>query len=241
MVRKGLWLVVLAIVLCLTVVFWSYRDTVSQVAVNTRVIALTYDDGPNPPHTQALLDLLRDEGVRATFFVKARNVEAFPEAFLATASAGHEIGNHSYHHRAMTDAGTQPMYEEVQRANAIIERELGYSPKIFRPPYGLQGPGLRRALAEHGMRSILTSAHGLDWELEDARAIADKVLEGIAPGGIVLLHDGHGDVDDPLAQNSRAPTVAATKMIIDALREQGYTFATVSELLALAGAESNLP
>lgn len=212
---------------------YSYRGVVFEVPVQSKVVALTYDDGPNPPHTQALLGLLEAKAVKATFFVKGRNVEAFPEELLAIARAGHEIGNHSYHHKPMLDFSRETMREEVQRAGRAIEQVLGYAPSIFRPPYGAQGVGLQRTLSELQLTSVAMSANGLDWELTDAQSIADKVLEDVRPGGIVLLHDGHGDVDDPQSQHSRAASVAATGIVIDALRAQGYRFLTVSELLGL--------
>ncbi|MFK7978326.1 MAG: polysaccharide deacetylase family protein [Halioglobus sp.] len=237
MIRKSLLFLaaflVLGIVLILAVGSYSYRGAISEVAVAGKVVALTYDDGPNPPHTQSLLALLGAEGVKATFFVKARNAEAFPDDLLAIARAGHEIGNHSYHHRPMASFNKSNMLEEVQRSGEIIERIVGYAPTLFRPPYGMQGIGLQQALTELELDSILMSTHGLDWELDSGRTIADKVLEGVKPGGIILLHDGHGDVDDPGAQKSRAASIVATKLVIDELRAQGFTFATVSELLAM--------
>lgn len=237
MVQKGLLfialLVALAIVLALAVGIYSYRGAVSQVTVDSKVVALTYDDGPNPPHTQSLLALLGAEGVKATFFVKAKNVEAFPEDLLAIARAGHEIGNHSYHHRPMVDFSQANVFEEVKRSGEIIQEVVGYTPTLFRPPYGLQGVGLQKALSALQLDSILMSANGLDWELDDGQAIADKILEAVEPGAIMLLHDGHGDVDDPQSQDSRAASIVATKLVIDALRSQGYDFLTVSELLAM--------
>ena len=127
----------------------------------------------------------------------------------------------------------EDMREEVVRSNLLIENVLGYQPVLFRPPYGVQGPGLKRTLDELDMISIIMSDHGSDWEVTDPRLIANAVLESVAPGSIVLLHDGHGDVDDPLAQDSRAATVVATGMIIEALKEEGYQFATVGELLEM--------
>ena len=179
------------------VMFWSYSDAVVSVPLDEKVVALTYDDGPNPPHTQALLDMLAQHGVRATFFLKGRNVEAFPESVRAVAQAGHEIGNHSYSHRPMLSLSKSSMREELVRTGDLVEHLLGQRPLLFRPPYGLQGPGLKMALDELGMPSILMSSNGADWEETDPRLIASKVLESIQPGAIILLHDGHGDVDEP--------------------------------------------
>ena len=220
--------------LMVTLIVWSYSKVVVTVPVTTKVVALTYDDGPNPPHTQALLDMLGQHGVPATFFLKGRNVEAFPDAVRAVAQAGHEIGNHSYSHRPMISLRTSVMREELVRTGDLIEKILGQRPVLFRPPFGVQGPGLKMALDELDMTSILMSSHGTDWKETDPERIASQILESIEPGGIILLHDGHGDVADPAAQASRAPSVAATGMLIEELKSRGYQFVTVSELMAMS-------
>lgn len=242
--RKALLLFFLLIALIVIGVFavarYSYSGAIFEVSLadsEDKVVALTYDDGPNPPHTQALLLLLAARDVKATFFVKGRNVAAFPDELLAIAEAGHELGNHSYDHKPLVAFGENAILEELQRAAEVIERVVGYKPVLFRPPYGAQGVGLQRALSRLQLKSIVMSANGLDWELSDARSIADALLADVRPGGILLLHDGHGDVDDPLAQNSRAASVEATAIVIDTLRSQGYRFVTVTDLLALAKKE----
>jgi peptidoglycan-N-acetylglucosamine deacetylase len=235
MLKKLLAAIVMVVFLLGAVLFWSYNDAVVSVPLDEKLVALTYDDGPNPPHTQAMLELLALHGVKATFFLKGRNVEAFPESVLAVAQAGHEIGNHSYSHRPMLSLSKSAMREELVRAGDAIEQVLGQRPVLFRPPYGLQGPGLKMALEDLGMPSILMSDHGLDWEETDPELIASRVLESIGPGAIILLHDGHGDVDEPTAQQNRAPSVAATGMIIEELKTRGYRFVTISELMAAAG------
>lgn len=233
MIRKIMGVLGVVLVTLCAVFFWSYSKVVITVPVTEKVVALTYDDGPNPPHTQALLDVLARHGVMATFFLKGRNVEAFPDSVLLVASAGHEIGNHSYSHRPMLSLSKSDMLEEVVRTNVLIENLLGYEPVLFRPPYGIQGPGLKLALDELGMSSILMSTNGTDWEHTDPQQIASEVLENIEPGSIILLHDGHGDVDLPESQDSRTATVAATGIIIEALKDQGYRFTTVGELMAM--------
>ncbi|NQX90210.1 MAG: polysaccharide deacetylase family protein, partial [Halioglobus sp.] len=149
--------------------------------------------------------------------------------------AGHEIGNHRYMHRPMLSLRESVMREELSQANALIHQELGVEPDLFRPPYLAQGVGLKLALSELHMDSILASNHGLDWQERHPQRIADKVLDGIAPGAIILLHDGDGDgdgdVDDPMAQSSRAPTAAATGIIIETLKARGVLFSTVGGLM----------
>lgn len=223
----------LMIVLCSTL-WWSYSETIASVTVTEKVIVLTYDDGPNPPHTQAMLETLDQYGVKATFFLKGQNAQAFPELVQAIAKAGHEIGNHSYSHQMMMGTSKSAAIEELVRTNKILESITGLQPRLFRPPYGAQGPGVKLALEQLQMTSILMSGHGSDWEHTVPALIANEVLESVQPGGIVLLHDGHGDVDSPASQASRAASVVATGTIIESLSAQGYRFVTVGELLQLA-------
>ncbi|NND68378.1 MAG: polysaccharide deacetylase family protein [Halioglobus sp.] len=213
---------------------WIYSNSLLRVETAEKAIALTYDDGPNPPHTQALLELLAQRKVKATFFLKGRNVEAFPELAAQVVAQGHEVANHSYHHYAMGALRKEEMLAELVRVNELILVTTGVQPSLFRPPFGIQGAGLKRALDELGMLSVLADASGTDWEVTDARQVADLVLADVGPGSIVLLHDGHGDVDGPDEQDSRAHSVAATALIIDELRAKGYRFVTVSELVGLA-------
>jgi peptidoglycan/xylan/chitin deacetylase (PgdA/CDA1 family) len=223
------------LVLCvLSVVYWCYSDVVFRAAVNEKVVAITFDDGPNPPYTAALLDMLARYNVPATFFMKGKNVEAFPNDVLAVANAGHEIGNHSYYHKPMLAFSAAAYVEEISRTNRALADILGQAPRLFRPPYGAQGIGLTLALQELGMDSIGMNAIGNDWELTDPEAIAAAILDNIGPGAIILLHDGHADVDDPHAQNSRAASVFAAQLIIETLHSQGYRFVSTSELLAMS-------
>ena len=233
MVRTIIAISVAFICAVIAVFLWSYSAAIVTVPVTEKVVALTFDDGPNPPHTQALLDTLDQHSVKATFFLKGHHVEAFPESVRAVAQAGHEIANHSYSHLPMLSFSKSEMLNELVRTNQLIEDLLDYQPDLFRPPYGVQGPGLKMALDELNMTSILISTHGLDWEVNDPELIANTVLESIEPGSIILLHDGHGDVTDPNAQDSRAASVQSTTIIIETLKAQGYRFATVGELIAL--------
>ena len=220
-----------------TLGMWSYSDTISSVKLTEKVVALTYDDGPNPPHTAALLQLLEKENVRATFFPKGKNVAAFPESARAIVAAGHEVANHSYKHMPMTTLSKDVAMAEILRADEVLETVMGVKTNLFRPPFGVQSLGVKRALTDLGKTSVLMSAIGNDWEVFEPQAIADAVLVDVEPGAIILLHDGHGDVDDPHQQIGRAGSVEATRIIIETLRGEGYRFLTVGELIALGSTE----
>jgi peptidoglycan/xylan/chitin deacetylase (PgdA/CDA1 family) len=231
MIKKILFSIGAISIALVAIGYWSYADAVISVPTDQKWVALTYDDGPNPPDTQALLKVLDKHQVKATFFMKGRNVEAFPEAVRAVAAAGHEIGNHSYEHKPMLSFAKTGYRDEILKTNRALKRILNYSPTLFRPPYGAQGVGLKLALQELQMKSIIMGAAGSDWEETDPRVIADTVLADVHPGTIILLHDGHGDVQDPDTQNSRSASVTATELIIEALHARGYQITTVGELL----------
>jgi peptidoglycan/xylan/chitin deacetylase (PgdA/CDA1 family) len=233
MLRKLVLASLLILAIFFSFIYWLYSDTISQVTVSVPVVALTYDDGPNPPYTENLLDLLEKHDVKATFFPKAENIEAFPEAAIALVEGGHEIGNHSYYHQPMSSTSQAPRMAEVEHANQVIYRVMGIRAKLFRPPFGIQGIGLKRALKELEMTSILMDSAGNDWEETNPAKIAQSILESVQPGSIILLHDGHGDIGKPTRQDSRAATVDASRIIIETLRKQGYRFLTISELLVL--------
>ncbi|MDG2048356.1 MAG: polysaccharide deacetylase family protein [Halioglobus sp.] len=234
MFRKIIVYVALMIMIFVAILLWAYSGAIVKAPVTEKLVALTYDDGPNPPHTQNLLGMLNRHSVKVTFFPKGQNIEAFPESVRAIVREGHEIGNHSYSHNPMVSLSKTDMLEELVLSNRLIENLVGYEPVLFRPPYGIQGPGLKMALEELDMTSILMSSSGLDWEITDPKLIASTVVESVEPGSIVLLHDGHGDVNDPNAQDSRAASVEATDIIIKELKAQGYRFVTVGELIQLS-------
>mgnify|MGYP003706636001 CR=1 FL=1 len=232
---KKLLLILLGLALSwVGLVYWCYRDIVFTVPVAEKVVALTYDDGPSPADTPALLALLAEKDVKVTFFLKGMNVEAFPELARAQYAAGHEIGNHSWSHQPMLSFDKAAMQLEVERTSDVIEEVIGILPIYFRPPHLMQGVGLTRALKELGLASIAAGPHGTDWEVFDPELIAQAILDQVEPGNMILVHDGDGPEPNPLGQASRAGTVAATAIIIDSLREQGYRFVTVTELFSLS-------
>jgi peptidoglycan/xylan/chitin deacetylase (PgdA/CDA1 family) len=201
---------------------------VARVETPEKVIALTFDDGPTEYSTD-ILALLKDKGVKATFFVMGIDVEANPGLARAIVADGHELGNHTYTHSDMTLAGWDTVVSEVERTDAAI-RAAGYAGKIhFRPPFGKKLVTLPLYLAQHDRITVVQdiepdSSARLS---EDARLMVDHVLDRARPGSIVLLH---------VMYRSRETSRQALPGIIDGLHERGYRFVTVSELLGLAGA-----
>ena len=196
---------------------------------HSKIVALTFDDGPNPPHTEALVALLARENVKATFYMVGAHVELYPASAAAVLAAGHEIGNHSFAHPRLAFLGREAVAREIRRTDEVL-RKLGVTGEIdVRAPYMMRGPSTALVLAGEGRRHIAASTAGFDWDPSSPRQIADNVLARIEAGSIVLLHDGDGDHIG--GQESRADTVLATKILIEELRALGYSFATVSELI----------
>lgn len=207
--------------------FQLFGRIVPRVETSQRLVALTFDDGPTPGATAEVLRLLRERGVRATFFVTGGELEQNPDAGRDIVAAGHELGNHSYSHERMVFVTPSYVSREVERTDELI-MAAGYTGPIhFRPPYGKKLFALPFYLSRHDRRTIMWDV-APDSELAadaDAGAITRHVLNRTRPGSIILLH---------VMYPSRAETMKAVPFIIEGLKREGYSFVTVSELLAAA-------
>jgi peptidoglycan-N-acetylglucosamine deacetylase len=190
------------------------------------LIALTFDDGPSP-QTPDVLDLLRDHRGRGTFFVLGESVEGREEILARTLAEGHEIGNHTFSHQPAMRCTDDELAHDIARC----QRLLGHAPQLFRPPYG-EDP-LRSARIAEGRRlatTVLWSVDPSDWLERDPAEIASVILDGLAPGAIVDLHDGWPRHTSTPAD--RMPTVDALRIALPEIDRLGYRCVTVSELLA---------
>jgi peptidoglycan/xylan/chitin deacetylase (PgdA/CDA1 family) len=196
----------------------NYRS----VKTERPVVALTFDDGPHPELTPQLLDILRQQGVRATFYVIGRNVDAYPEIARRIVAEGHEIANHTYNHPHLTKVGAARLDSEMTRTTDAIVRATGRRPTNMRPPYGAINARVEQALLQkHGLDVIMWSVDPLDWRRPGAEVVRQRLVDGATPGGILLAHDIHPG------------TIEAMPGTISDLKTKGYGFATVSQLLAL--------
>jgi peptidoglycan-N-acetylglucosamine deacetylase len=194
-----------------------------------RILALTFDDGPSGS-TPAVLDLLREHGARATFFVVGRYVEERAEVVARAVVDGHELGNHTFDHvDAAYERDDDALRDQIGRTSAAIERVAGRHPRLIRPPYGKDVARVARLGHELGLdHTVLWSAQGWDWDATPAEQIVELVLRDCGPGGIVVLHDGV----PPRGGPSREPMLAALAEILDVLTGDGYELVTVSALIA---------
>lgn len=192
-------------------------------------IALTFDDGPDPATTPRVLDLLRNHGARATFFLIGRHAEAHPALVRQILAEGHELGNHSYgHSRLLNCFPTAPLQRDIERGQAALGSIAGPSgPALYRPPVGLKSPWLARVQRRLDLRIVTWSLHARDTGRRSAAAVATRVIRRARPGDIVLLHDGHD-----LPGRSRDTVVAALETILDGLRHRNLQAVTVGDLLA---------
>jgi peptidoglycan/xylan/chitin deacetylase (PgdA/CDA1 family) len=190
-----------------------------------RSIALTFDDGPSEG-THRLLEILNRFGTRATFFVCGMNVKRLPEVACAVATAGHELGNHTYSHRALYLRSRHFISAELDAAQSVIAETTGITPALFRPPFGVRWFGLGEAQRRLNLLGVMWTVVGLDWKLTADR-IARRVLAGAGNGGIICLHDGRGVQANPDVD----ATLEAVGRLIPALQSRGFAFETVSQIL----------
>lgn len=198
----------------------SDNSVIKRVSTNQKVVAFTYDDGPHYQSTPRLLEVLRQKQVRATMFVTGMHVERHPELVAQMVADGHEIASHGYSHKFLGKESPLVRSEEIDRAEAAIS-QLAPKPTLFRPPGGSYNDTITAELKGKGYKNILWSVDPRDWSVPPVEQVVNTVMKNVKPGSIIIMHDGQY----PL------PTAAATGILIDRLRADGYTIVTVGELL----------
>jgi peptidoglycan/xylan/chitin deacetylase (PgdA/CDA1 family) len=200
-----------------------FGRVLSRLPGDANRVALTFDDGPNPYATPAILDALDDAGVRATFFFLGRHVERWPELVRRAAAEGHQIGNHGYFHRKLHLRSAAYVRDDLERGKRAIEQAAGVTPRFFRAPHGFRSPWVTSIARSLGQRTVGWSLGVWDSDRPGVQAIVDRTVSSVRPGHILLLHDGDGY--DPVGD--RTQTAKAVPKIIDALRLRGYAFASL--------------
>jgi peptidoglycan/xylan/chitin deacetylase (PgdA/CDA1 family) len=225
--------VALTAVSALTAMSWAVRGRSSCVfgpsvwrgSTDRKSIALTFDDGPTPS-TPAILDILRQYHVPATFFQVGDHVAAHPEIARAVHAAGHEIGNHSQTHPNLALKSPATVAAEFGRAQEAIIAATGQTPAFLRAPFGVRWFGFRAAQQSLNLTGAMWTVIGLDWKLP-AESISERVVNRVTKGDIICLHDGRGTLKVP----DISSTVEAVRRIVPNLLEKGYHFETVTQLL----------
>lgn len=195
-----------------------------------KVVALTFDDGPDPRYTPAVLRILRDEGVHATFFVCGTSVRKHPELLRAIVRDGHVVGNHTDTHPHLELEGPRQIRSEIEGCEREIEAVSGERTHLFRPPRGLWNRAAFSLARRDGYDIILWNLAFDREAIHSAAALRRRVVRKAAPGDIILMHDGAFSPRD-----IRRATVRELRGVLRDLKRRGFTFATVPQLLHIAG------
>ncbi|MBE1574376.1 polysaccharide deacetylase family protein [Amycolatopsis roodepoortensis] len=186
-----------------------------------RQVALTFDDGPQPPYTDLVLDILERYGVPATFFCVGTYAKAHPESLARMAEQGHAIGNHTWSHPFLPELTRPQLIEQIERTGDAIAEASGSKTTLFRPPYGLCSPEVVGWLGELDLTTVLWDVAPDDWMMPGTDFISRLVLDGARSGSVVLLHDSGGD---------RTQTVGSLPQMIEGLLEREFRFVAVDDL-----------
>ncbi|MEF2967220.1 polysaccharide deacetylase family protein [Paenibacillus sp. M1] len=203
----------------------KYSETFKFQGPRVKQVALTFDDVPDPRFTPQVLQVLRKEGVKATFFVVGHRAKKYPELLRKIHAEGHIIGNHSFSHPVFKKRSLKQFQSEILRTEKIILGITGYRPKLIRPPYGEINEEQVRWAKQHGYTIVNWNVDSLDWKGLDQEKVVQNVLGTVGPGSIVLQHAGGG------TGSNLTGTIEALPEIIHTLRAKGYHFVTVPELL----------
>jgi peptidoglycan/xylan/chitin deacetylase (PgdA/CDA1 family) len=210
-----------------------YGRTVVGFGRGSKQIALTYDDGPNDPHTLKLLEVLAKHDVRATFFMIGRYVRQRPDIAREVALAGHAAGNHTFSHPLLIFKSAAETRRQLVDCRAALLDAIGEHSHLFRPPFGGRRPATLRIARELGFETIMWNITGYDWNAPPAEVIEKKVASQMRGGDVILLHDG----GHRAMGADRAQTVMATDSLIRRAKDQGYRFVTVAEMTQAASCQ----
>jgi peptidoglycan/xylan/chitin deacetylase (PgdA/CDA1 family) len=224
---ESLWIIIplVLIYLALLVIFsvriksGFYVNAFYKGNTNEKIVALTFDDGPDAGNTSKILDILEKYHVPATFFIIGRKAEEQQELLKLIISKGHRLGNHSYGHDFFFDFfGRKKMEQDLLKAGEIILKATGKRPLLFRPPYGVTNPVVAKVVKKLGYSVIGWSVRSFDTTTKDAEKVAARVIKRLHPGAVILMHD----TQDVTAE-------ALEKMILKIL-EEGYRLVGLEEL-----------
>jgi peptidoglycan-N-acetylglucosamine deacetylase len=204
-----------------------YGRTFTGLKPGSRQLALTYDDGPNDPHTLRLLEVLAKHDVKATFFLIGRYVKRRPDIVRKLTQAGHVAGNHTFSHPNLLFASAlQTKLQLLDCAHALTDA-VGEHSRLFRPPFGGRRPGTLRVVRSLGLEPVMWNVTGGDWKGKPAEYLERRVGRQIRGGDVILLHDG----DHERFGADRSQTVIATDRLIGRYKSEGFEFVTVPQMM----------
>jgi peptidoglycan/xylan/chitin deacetylase (PgdA/CDA1 family) len=207
-----------------------FGGTFTGLGRGSKQLALTYDDGPNDPHTLRLLEVLARHKVQATFFLIGRYVEQRPDIVRDLVKAGHVIGNHTFSHPLLIFTSERELRAQLDNCDRALTDAVGEHSNLFRPPFGGRRPTVLRLARQMGLEPIMWNVTGYDWNATSVEHIERKVTRQVRGGNVILLHDGgHRDFGA-----DRAYTVTATDRLISRYQAEGYEFVTVPAMMGKA-------
>lgn len=206
----------------------KYPETILTQGPRNRMIALTFDDVPDPRFTPQLLDVLRKYHVKATFFVVGSRAEKHPALVARIVREGHVIGNHSYNHPEFGKIGMNEFRTQIIRTENIISALAGYKPRLIRPPYGDISESQLKWAKVHGYKLVNWNVDSLDWRSLPKAQVRNNIVAHAGKGAIILQHGGGG------RGSNLQGTIQALPEVITIMRKRGYTFVTVPQMLQLS-------
>jgi len=200
----------------------------------SRTLALTYDDGPNDPWTPRLLEALDRCGAKATFFMIGRFIQQQPEIARAVASAGHDIGIHTWDHPNLIFASSSEVRSQIERTQNVIFDTTGVRSTLMRPPFGARTPATLRVIRKLGLEPVMWNVTCYDWKRTSAERILSHVERQMRGGDVILLHDGGYRTMGA----DRSHSVEASNRILQRYGDDGYRFVTISQMMQETTAEA---
>lgn len=197
-----------------------------------KLVALTFDDGPDRKYTPLILDVLKQHQVKATFFLIGKQSERFPEMVTRTVQDGHGIGNHTFNHRRLTELNKQQLQQEIQDTDVTLKKLIGYTPELVRAPFGNVSKSVRQRIEAEQHQLIGWTVDTRDWSGISVQKMRSIIQRDIDPNGIILMHSAGG--------RYCLNTIKLLPVMIEDLREAGYTFVTLRELLQDQRADDEL-
>lgn len=199
-----------------------YVKTISSANTPLKQIAISFDDGPAKDYTPQILQILKEHEVKAAFFCIGKRIKENEDLLKQVHEEGHIIGNHSYSHDLWFDLfSAKKMYEDLQMMNSVMEKTIGKKPKLFRPPYGVTNPNLKKAIQQSRYITVGWNIRSMDTVVKDARKLLAKVTASLKPGAVVLFHD------------TSKTTLDILSAFIKQAREMGYEIVRLDKLLNL--------
>lgn len=230
------WVIIILIIVLTLFLVWASADVGSNIYLKTTckgcctdsVVALTFDDGPDEFMTPKVLDVLREYNIKATFFLVGSKVDCNPDIVRRIVEDGHIVANHTYSHTGLFPlCSAHKVSQELIRCRQSILTATGLLPKLFRPPFGVTNPIIGKVVKKFGLTTIGWSIRSLDTVNRYSREeICNRVVTGLHPGAIILLHDRCHDADKLL------------KMVITSALEKGYSFTTIDKMLNIDAYEN---